>query len=58
MQARGAEAVDAPSYVIAAPDHESDEDVGEFNPVVIAESTTVLERLVSERCGTRLTRRS
>lgn len=41
--------VDAPSYVIAAPDHESDEDVAEFNPVVIAESTTVLESLsVSE----------
>jgi ribosomal subunit interface protein len=40
---------DAQSYVIAAPDHESDEEIGEFNPVIIAESTTALERLsVSE----------
>ena len=29
--------VDAPSYVIAAPAHESDEEVAEFNPVIIAE---------------------
>ena len=41
--------IDAPSYVIAAPEHESDEEVTEFNPVIIAESTTVLKRLsVSE----------
>src|SRR5262245_35708121 len=40
--------IDAPSYVIAAPDQESEE-VGEFNPVIIAESTTTLETLsVSE----------
>jgi ribosomal subunit interface protein len=39
--------IDAQSYVIAAPDH--DEDVTEINPVIIAESTTVLKRLsVSE----------
>jgi ribosome hibernation promoting factor len=39
--------VDAPSYVIAAPDQ--DEDVGEINPVIIAESTTALKRFsVSE----------
>jgi hypothetical protein len=47
-RANGA-AVDAPSYVIEAPSHESDEDIAEFNPVIIAESTTVLKQLsVSE----------
>lgn len=41
--------IDAPSYVIAAPEHESDEEVTEFNPVIVAESTTTLRRLsVSE----------
>jgi ribosome hibernation promoting factor len=45
----GETAVDAPSYVIAAPEHETDEEVTEFNPVIIAESTTALRRLsVSE----------
>src|SRR5215468_1764528 len=40
---------DAQSYVIAAPDRDSDEEITEFNPVIIAESTTTLERLsVSE----------
>ena len=40
--------VDAPSYVIAAPQHDEDE-AAAFNPVIIAESTTVLKRLsVSE----------
>jgi ribosomal subunit interface protein len=46
---RGAAASDlgAPSYVIAAPEHE--EETGEYNPVIIAESTTALKRLsVSE----------
>jgi len=39
----------AQSYVIAAPDHESEEEITDFNPVIIAESTTTLERLsVSE----------
>jgi len=39
-------AVEAPSYVIAAPEHDSDEDeVTAFNPVIIAESTTTLKRL-------------
>jgi ribosomal subunit interface protein len=43
-----APAIDAPSYVIEAPDEETDE-VVEFNPVIIAESTTVLKSLsVSE----------
>jgi putative sigma-54 modulation protein len=42
-------AVDAPSYVIAAPQHDSEEEVTEFNPVIIAESTTSLKRFsVSE----------
>src|ERR1700753_332074 len=36
---------DARSYIIAAPDHESDEEVIDFNPVIIQESTTTLERL-------------
>jgi len=36
---------DAQSYVIAAPDHESDEEIADFNPVIIQESTTTLERL-------------
>jgi ribosomal subunit interface protein len=35
-------AMDASSYVIAAPDEYADEEVTEFNPVVIAESTTKL----------------
>jgi ribosomal subunit interface protein len=41
--------VDAQTYVIAAPEHESEEEIADFNPVIIAESTTTLERLsVSE----------
>ena len=44
-----ANAITAPSYVIATPAHDSDEDAGEFNPVIIAETTTALKRLsVSE----------
>lgn len=35
-------ALDAPSYVIEAPSDE--DDVGEFNPVIIAEATTSLKR--------------
>lgn len=35
-------ALDAPSYVIEAPSHE--DDVNEFNPVIIAEATTSLKR--------------
>ena len=39
----------APSYVIATPEHDTDDDITEFNPVIIAESTTALDRLsVSE----------
>ena len=41
--------INAPSYVIATPEHDSDEEAGEFNPVIIAETTTALKRLsVSE----------
>ena len=41
--------IDAPSYVIEAPSHETDDEETEFNPVIIAESTTVLKQLsVSE----------
>jgi ribosomal subunit interface protein len=42
-------AIDVPSYVIAAPAQDSEEEVTEWNPVIIAESTTALKRLsVSE----------
>jgi len=48
----GAAAADwqeAPSYVIAAPAHETEEETAEWNPVIIAESTTTLKQLsVSE----------
>ena len=41
--------IDARDYTIAAPDHESEDDVTAFNPVIIAESTTALRQLsVSE----------
>jgi len=41
--------VDVPSYVIEAPTHEDDAEVTEFNPVIVAETTTVLKQLsVSE----------
>ena len=40
--------IDAPSYVIAAPQHDSEE-ATEFSPVIIAEATTAFKRLsVSE----------
>jgi ribosomal subunit interface protein len=43
------QATDAPSYVIAAPAPDSEEEVTEWNPVIIAESTTTLKWLsVSE----------
>jgi len=42
-------ATDARSYIIAAPEQEDHEEVTEYNPVIIAESTTTLKRLsVSE----------
>ena len=41
--------IDAASYVLEAPSHETEDEVTEFNPVIIAESTTVLKQLsVSE----------
>jgi ribosome hibernation promoting factor len=47
--ARNDVAFDAQSYVIVAPDHDSDDEIAEFTPVIIAESTTTLEQLsVSE----------
>src|ERR1700682_4778078 len=36
--------IQAPSYIIAAPEHDDDEITG-FDPVIIAESTTALKRL-------------
>jgi ribosomal subunit interface protein len=45
----GPAGLDAQSYIIAAPEQDTDEEAGEYNPVIIAESTTTLERLsVSE----------
>ena len=41
----GRGAVDAASYVIAAPEHESDAELDGFTPVIIAESTTRLKQL-------------
>lgn len=41
--------IDMPSFVIAAPESEGDDEMVEFNPVIIAETTTTLRRLsVSE----------
>jgi ribosomal subunit interface protein len=45
----GIPGLDARSYVVTAPDRELVEEIVDFNPVIIAESTTTLERLsVSE----------
>ena len=41
----GRGAVDAASYVIAAPDHESEAELDGFTPVIIAESTTRLKQM-------------
>ena len=38
-------AVAAPSYIIEAPEQDTDEEITEFNPVIIAESTTALKRM-------------
>jgi ribosomal subunit interface protein len=37
--------IQAPSYIIAAPAYDDDEDMTGFDPVIIAESTTTLKRL-------------
>ena len=44
-QGNGFAGFDAPSYVIAAPDEDVEHETVGFNPVIIAESTTTLERL-------------
>jgi len=41
----GRGAVDAASYVIAAPEHESEAELDGFTPVIIAESTTRLKQM-------------
>jgi ribosomal subunit interface protein len=41
----GLGAVDAASYVIAAPEHESEAELDGFTPVIIAESTTKLKQM-------------
>jgi ribosomal subunit interface protein len=41
----GWEAIDAASYIIAAPEHDNDADIDAFTPVIIAESTTTLKQL-------------
>ncbi|MGA2894261.1 MAG: ribosome-associated translation inhibitor RaiA [Xanthobacteraceae bacterium] len=38
-------AVDAASYIIAAPEHDDEAEVDAFTPVIIAESTTTLKQL-------------
>jgi ribosomal subunit interface protein len=44
-----ASTISAPSYVIAAPEHDTDDEITDFNPVIIAEATTALKQLsVSE----------
>jgi ribosomal subunit interface protein len=43
------QSIDAASYVIAAPDEDADDGITEYNPVIIAESTTALQSMsVSE----------
>ncbi len=44
-------AVDAASYIIAAPEHEDEADIDAFTPVIIAESTTTLETALGQRRG-------
>jgi ribosomal subunit interface protein len=38
-------AVAAPSYIIEAPEQDTDDEITEFNPVIIAESTTALAHM-------------
>ena len=56
----GRGAVDAASYVIAAPEHESEAELDGFTPVIIAEIDYQVEANVGQRCGdgTRHDRRS
>jgi ribosomal subunit interface protein len=51
VDGRGMDApsISAPTYVIAAPEQDAEEEIADFNPVIIAESTTALKRMsVSE----------
>ncbi len=41
--------IDAPSYVIAAPEHDSEEDVTTFNPVIIAEIDYLTAAAIGQR---------
>jgi ribosome hibernation promoting factor len=41
----GSAAIDAASYIIAAPEHEDETGIDGFTPVIIAESTTTLKQL-------------
>jgi len=41
--------LDARSYVIVAPEQDTEEEATEFNPVIIAETTTALKRFSSAR---------
>ena len=52
----GWEAIDAASYVIAAPEHDNDADIDAFTPVIIAESTTTLKQLSVSDAVTELDR--
>jgi Sigma 54 modulation/S30EA ribosomal protein C terminus len=45
MAVEGAPDVEAPSYIIATPEHENSDETDAFNPVIIAESTTALKQL-------------
>lgn len=45
VERRDETSIDAASYIIAAPEDDSETDSGRFTPVIIAESTTVLKRL-------------
>jgi len=47
-------ALTAPDYIIQAPEHEDDEDVATFNPVIIAEQTTSLKQLSVSEAVTQL----
>jgi len=49
-----AAAIAVPDYVIAAPEHEDNEEVTAFNPVIIAEATTSLKQLSVSEAVTQL----
>ena len=47
----GRASVDAASYIIAAPEGESDAEIDSFTPVIIAEIDHRVEKAVGQRCG-------